>query len=604
MTNQKLRNIAIVAHVDHGKTTLVDAMLKQCGVFRQNQEVKDRVMDNDDLEKERGITIMAKNAAVQYKDVKINIVDTPGHADFGGEVERILKMIDGVILLVDAYEGPMPQTRFVLQKALDLNLPVIIAINKIDRPNARIQEVEMEILNLLIDLGAEEKALDYPIVYMSGREGKSSLDSNKLEDSLIPLFETIIKNFPAPTSKPKGPIQLLISNILYDDYVGRIGIGKLTSGTLALNQNIQVCDYHNKETNFSAKISNLYVFKNLEMVPTKKVESGDIVCVSGIENILIGNTICSPEKIDPVPFVKISAPTLQMEFSVNNGPLAGKEGKFVTSRKLRERLFKETLKDVSLKVAEGQTKDTFVVSGRGEIHLSILIENMRREGYELMVSKPEVLYKYKDDKKYEPIERVVIDVPSNYVGSVMEKLGQRRGDFIDMQNAGSRMKLTFLVPTRCLIGYKTELLNDTRGEGLMSTVFENYQPYKGDIALRNFGTLVAVEAGEATSYGLYHSQDRGLLFLSPCSPTYEGMIVGQRPKLGDLTINVCKKKQMSNMRAAGSDEALRLNAIRTFSLEEAIEFIDDDEYIEITPKSIRLRKKILNTQIREKSKRK
>lgn len=592
-----IKNIAIIAHVDHGKTTLVDAMLKQCGAFRQNQEIDDRIMDNNDIEKERGITILAKNTSVFYKNTKINIIDTPGHADFGGEVERVLKMIDGVLLLVDAYEGPMPQTRFVLQKALDLKLKVIVVINKIDKPNSRVHEVEGEVLDLLLDLGAGDDALDFPIVYCSGRDGKASLDSKKLNDNLADLFDKILDYIPSPLNLENEELQLLVSSIDYNDYVGRIGIGKIIKGVAKVNQEVVVCDGKTKEQ-YKSKLSNLYQIENLNRVSCESAKSGDIVCFSGIENITIGNTICSPNKIEPADFIQVSEPTLQMSFSVNNSPFAGKEGKFVTSRNLRERLYKELLKDVSLRVEDGETKDTFIVSGRGEIHISILIENMRREGYEFQVGKPKVLFKEINGKLNEPIEKVIIDTPQEFMGSVLEKLGSKKGRLLSMNPIGGRYKLEFLVPTRGLIGYRTEFLNDTKGEGVMNTLFNGYEPFQGEIQRRQTGSLIAHETGEACSYGLYNAQDRGVLFIGPGTPVYQGQVVGYSPKAGDIVVNVCKKKQMTNMRAAGSDEALRLNSRKDMSLEESIEFIEDNELLEVTPKSIRIRKKILDPTLR------
>ncbi|MEG1964080.1 MAG: translational GTPase TypA [Clostridia bacterium] len=598
MERKDLRNIAIIAHVDHGKTTLVDAMLKQCGAFRVNQSVDVRVMDNNDLEKERGITILAKNTSVRYKGTKINIIDTPGHADFGGEVERVLKMIDGVLLLVDAYEGTMPQTRFVLSKALDLNLKVIVCINKIDKADARIAEVENEVLDLLIDLGAGEEALNFPVVYCSGREGYASLDKNVPGTDLMPLFDTILNSIPYPVCEPKAPLQLLISAIDYNDYVGRIGIGKIVQGTLNKNDNIVVCDHADKKLNYSAKISNLYTIENLHRVPCEVAEAGEIVCISGIEKINIGNTVCNADKPIALPFVNVSEPTLQMEFCVNNSPFAGMEGKFVTTRHINDRLQKELLKDVSLRVEQGETKDSFLVSGRGEIHLSILIENMRREGFEFQVGKPKVLCKTVNGKKLEPMEKAIIDVPQNCVGVVMEKLGTRKAELQNMAPVGNRIRLEFLIPTRGLIGYRSDFMTDTAGEGIINTLFEGYAEYKGDIPMRSNGSLIAFESGDSCTYGLYNAQERGTLFIGAGTPVYAGMIVGVSPKTGDICVNVCKKKHVTNCRASGSDDALKLGKPKVFSLEEGIEFIEANEYLEITPKSIRMRKKVLDHTLR------
>ena len=594
MVRKDLRNIAIIAHVDHGKTTLVDAMLKQCGAFRENQVVDERVMDNNDIEKERGITILAKNTSVRYKDAKINIIDTPGHADFGGEVERVLKMIDGVVLLVDAYEGTMPQTRFVLSKALEMNLKVIICVNKIDKQDARLGEVEDEVLDLLLDLGAGDEALDYPIVYCSGRAGTATLDPNVAGTDLIPLFETIMNFIPCPEGDENGPLQLLVSSIDYNDYVGRIGIGRITRGRCNVNSNVAICDNNPNFIGYNSKISNLYEIENLNRVSTNTATVGDIVCVSGIEGINIGNTICDINNVEPLPFVNVSEPTLEMEFLVNNSPFAGKEGKYVTSRNLRDRLYKELLRDVSLRVRDGDTKDSFMVAGRGEIHLSILIENMRREGYEFMVGTPKVMNKIIDGKKFEPIEKVIIDVPNDYVGSVMEKLGNRRAELVNMTPVASRIRLEFAIPTRGLIGYRSDFLTDTKGEGIINTLFAGYEPYKGDIPRRSNGSLISFETGKATGYGLNAVQERGVLFLNPGDPVYSGMVAGYSPKAEDLVVNVCKEKHLTNTRASGSDDALKLQRPRIFSLEEAIEFIENNELLEITPQSIRIRKKILD----------
>lgn len=601
MIREDLRNIAIIAHVDHGKTTLVDEMLKQSGAFRQNQVVEERVMDSNDIEKERGITILAKNTAVKYGDIKINIVDTPGHADFGGEVERVLKMVDGVLLLVDAFEGPMPQTRFVLQKALELNHPIIIAVNKIDKPNARCKEVVDEVLGLLIDLDATEEQLESPILYCSGRNGTATIDLDTPNDDFKPLFDCILKSIPAPQGTDDDNLQVLVSAIDYSEYVGTIAIGKITKGKITQGQNVTVCNFESGN-NYKGKINTLYTFSGLSKVQVEECNVGDIICFSGIENITIGDTVCTQDVIDPVEFVNISKPTIEMTFSVNDSPFAGKEGKFVTSRQLRERLYKELLKDVSLKVSETESTESFNVAGRGEMHISILIENMRREGYEFSVSTPRVLYQEIDGQKCEPIENVVIDVPEEYMGSVMEKLGSRKGICQHMSSLGTRMRLEFSMPSRGLFGYRSEFLTDTKGEGILNTLFEGYKPYKGEIKTRSQGSLVAFEAGDSVTYGLFNAQDRGILFIGAGVPVYEGMIVGANAKNEDLIVNVCKKKQVTNMRASGSDESLKLVPYKKLSLEEALEFINDDELVEVTPESIRLRKKILNKNLRQKSK--
>ena len=600
MVRNDLRNVAIIAHVDHGKTTLVDGMLKQSGAFRQNQVVNERVMDSNDIERERGITILAKNTSIMYKDVKINIVDTPGHADFGGEVERILKMVDGVILLVDAAEGPMPQTRFVLQHALELGHRVIIAINKIDRPDARISEVIDECLELLMDLGADDEQLDSPILFCSGRDGTASLDENSMGQDLTPLFDKILEYIPAPEGEPDEPLQMLVSSIDYNEYVGRIAIGKLERGSVKVNQEVMIGDFHRTKKEYRGKVVTLYQINGLERTPAETATVGDIVCISGIENITIGDTICDYQNYEPLPFVKISEPTVEMTFSVNDSPFAGREGKYVTSRHLRERLFKELLKDVSLRVSETDSTDSFKVAGRGEMHLSILIENMRREGYEMGVSTPRVLYKEVEGKLCEPIEELVVDVPETALGSVMEKMGTRKGEMVSMTPMGTRMRVVFHVPARGLFGYRNEFLTDTKGEGIMSSVFHGYEPYKGDIPRRSSGSLVAFESGEAVTYGLYNAQERGALFIGAGVPVYEGMIVGVSPKPGDLVVNVCKKKHLTNTRASGSDDALRLIPPRILSLEDSLEFIADDELVEITPKNIRLRKKTLSNVQRAK----
>ena len=603
LQNEKLRNVAIIAHVDHGKTTLVDQMLKQGGVYRENQETVERVMDSNDLERERGITILAKNTAIQYGDTKINIVDTPGHADFGGEVERILKMVNGVILLVDAAEGPMPQTRFVLSRALELGHRVIVVVNKIDRPDQRIHEVIDEVLELLLDLDATAEQLDSPMLFCSARQGVASYSPDVPGTDLKPLFDTILSYIPAPEADLDQPFQMLVSAIDYNEFVGRIAIGRVERGVLKQNQEIAVCNYHDPDAPAKkAKAVSMYEFEGLQRVPVTEAEAGSIIAMSGIGDITIGDTICAPDCVEPLPFVKISAPTMEMTFSVNDSPYAGREGKFVTSRQLRDRLFRETLKDVSLRVTEidGAT-DAFNVAGRGEMSLSILIETMRREGYEFQVSPPRVLYRTIDGKKCEPIERLVADVPSESVGAVIEKLGSRKGDLIEMTPVGSRMKLEFLIPARGLFGYRNEFLTDTRGEGIMASVFDSYAPYKGDLSRRNTGSLVSFETGESVSYGLFNAQERGALFIGPGVKVYEGMIVGVSPKQEDITVNVCKKKQMTNMRAAGSDEALRLVPPRKLSLEQCLEFLADDELLEVTPESLRMRKTILNHEKRMKA---
>ena len=603
MQNEKLRNVAIIAHVDHGKTTLVDQMLKQGGVYRENQETVERVMDSNDLERERGITITAKNTAIQYGDTKINIVDTPGHADFGGEVERILKMVNGVILLVDAAEGPMPQTRFVLSRALELGHRVIVVVNKIDRPDQRVYEVIDEVLELLLDLDATPEQLDSPMLFCSARQGVASYSPDVPGTDLKPLFDTILSYIPAPEADLDQPFQMLVSSIDYNEFVGRIAIGRIERGVLKQNQEIAVCNYHDPDAPAKkAKAVSMYEFEGLGKKPITEATAGNIIALSGIPDITIGDTICATSCVEPLPFVKISAPTMEMTFSVNDSPYAGREGKFVTSRQLRERLFRETLKDVSLRVTEldGAT-DAFNVAGRGEMSLSILIETMRREGYEFQVSPPRVLYQTIDGKKCEPIERLVVDVPSESVGAVIEKLGARKGDLLEMTPVGSRMKLEFLIPARGLFGYRNEFLTDTRGEGIMASVFDSYAPYKGDLNRRNTGSLVAFETGESVSYGLFNAQDRGALFIGPGVKVYEGMVVGVSPKQEDITVNVCKKKQMTNMRAAGSDDALRLVPPRRLSLEQCLEFLADDELLEVTPENLRIRKTILNHEKRMKA---
>lgn len=598
MIRNDLRNIAIIAHVDHGKTTLVDEMLKQGGVFRENQVVEDRVMDSNDLERERGITILAKNTSATYKGVKINIVDTPGHADFGGEVERILKMVNGVLLLVDAAEGPMPQTRFVLSKALSLGHRVIIVINKIDRPDARIKEVENEVLELLMDLNANEEQLESPFIYCSGRQGTASLDPETEGTDLKPLFDKILAYFEPPQGDENGPLQLLVSSLDYNDYVGRIAIGRIDRGSISIGQDVMVSNYHNSYEPFKCRITNIFQFDGLKRDPVEKATVGDIVSFSGIENVTIGDTICDPEHIEPLKFVKISDPTIQMTFSVNDSPFAGREGKYVTTRHLRDRLFRELLKDVSLHVEETDATDSFRVSGRGEMHLSILIETMRREGYEFQVSTPKVLYKTIDGVRNEPIEELVVDVPEDCVGAVMEKMGIRRGELRHMEPQGKRMRMEFLVPARGLFGYRSEFLTDTRGEGILSSVFYDYEPYKGDIPTRSVGSLIAFEPGTTITYGLFNAQERGELFLGPGVEVYGGMIVGCSPKGDDIVVNVCKKKHITNTRASGSDDALKLIPPHVLSLEESLEFLADDELLEVTPKNLRLRKRILDHTLR------
>ena len=594
MIREDLRNIAIIAHVDHGKTTLVDGMLRQSGIFRENQQVETRVMDSGDIERERGITILAKNTSIKYGDVKINIIDTPGHADFSGEVERVLKMVNGVILLVDSVEGPMPQTRFVLEKALNLGHKIIIIVNKMDKPDARCAEVAEEVLELLLDLDATDEQLSSPILYCSGRDATATLDPDKKGKDLKPLFDTILRHMPAPEGEADASLQIMVSAIDYNDYVGRIGIGRIERGTVKSNQEVTICDFNSGISPYKGKIANLYQIDGLKRTPIQDAKVGDIVCFSGIPNVTIGNTICSNDKIEPVKFVNIGEPTIEMYFSVNDGPFAGKEGKFLTSRHIKDRLEKELLKDVSLRVYATESADTFKVCGRGEMHLSILIETMRREGYEFCVSPPKVIFKEVDGQKLEPIERLYLDVPTEDVGSVMERMGNRKGELITMTPSGSRIKMEFKVPSRGLFGFKNELLTDTKGEGIMNQLFDGYAPYKGEIARRNTGSLIAFETGEANTYGLFNAQERGILFITPQTKVYEGMVVGMCPKAEDLRVNVCKKKAVTNMRAAGSDEALKLVTPRVFSLEESIEFINADERLEITPQNIRIRKAILS----------
>ena len=596
-SQDKIRNIAIIAHVDHGKTTLVDELLKQGGIYRENQATQDRVMDSGDLERERGITILAKNTSVHYKDYKINIVDTPGHADFGGEVERILKMVNGVILLVDAAEGPMPQTRFVLQKALELGHKVIVAVNKIDKPDARIEEVMDEVLELLLDLDATDEQFNSPTVFCSGRQGTASYSPDVEGTDLIPLFETIVNYIDAPTGDETAPLQLLVSSIDYNEYVGRIAVGRIERGTIKVNQEVTICDYHNPEIKQKGKVVALYAFDGLGKAPIQQASAGEIVALSGMADITIGRTLCDPMTVEPLPFVKISDPTIEMTFAVNDSPFAGKEGKYVTSRNLCDRLEKELLKDVSLHVTE-QGTDAFNVAGRGEMHLSILMETMRREGFEFSVSTPRVLTKTINGKLCEPIERMVADVPEECMGAVIEKMGRRKADLLGMTPMGSRYRLEFMVPSRGLFGYRSEFLTDTKGEGIMSSVLADYAPMKGEIERRLVGSLIAHESGEAVAYGLGAAQERGALFITPGTPVYAGMVVGICSRNEDMTVNVCKRKQLTNMRAAGSDDAIRLVPPRIFSLEQCLEFLADDELLECTPKNLRIRKRQLDHSIR------
>ena len=595
-TREDVRNIAIIAHVDHGKTTLVDELLKQSGVFRSNQEVAERIMDSGDIERERGITILSKNTAITYKNTKINIIDTPGHADFGGEVERVLKMVNGVILVVDAFEGPMPQTKFVLKKALELDLPVIVCINKTDRPEARPDAVVDEVLELFIDLDASDEQLDCPFIFASAKEGKASYSADTSGTDMTPLFDTILDYIPAPEGDPDAGTQVLISTIDYNEYVGRIGIGKVDNGTLKTGQDVVIANHHDSSKLIKVKVSKLYEFEGLNRVEVKQADIGSIVAISGITDIHIGDTLCSPENPVPIPFQKISEPTIAMHFLVNDSPLAGQEGKYVTSRHLRDRLFSELNSDVSLRVEETDNTDSFKVSGRGELHLSVLIENMRREGYEFAVSKAEVLYKTDErGRRLEPMERAYIDVPDDFAGSVIQKLGSRKGELIGMSSIGSGFtRLEFLIPSRGLIGYRGEFMTDTKGNGIINTVFEEYGPYKGDIDYRKQGSLIAFEPGETVAYGLFNAQDRGTLFLGPGEKVYAGMVIGQSGKAEDIELNVCKTKHLTNTRSSSADEALKLTPPKRLSLEEALEFIDTDELLEITPKSLRIRKKILD----------
>ena len=601
MKRDDLRNIAIIAHVDHGKTTLVDEMLKQGGTFRENQVVQDRVMDSNDLERERGITILAKNASTTYKGVKINIVDTPGHADFGGEVERVLKMVDGVLLLVDAAEGPMPQTRFVLEKALSQGLLVIIIINKIDKPDARLNEVVDEVLELLMDLGASDEQLDSPVIFCSGRQGTATFSPHVEGKDLEPLFETIVTYIHPPEGDETAPLGVLVSSVDYSEFVGRIAVGRISSGKLSTNMEVAVCDYHNPDVKGRAKVTAIYQYDGVKKTQVQEATVGDIVAFSGISDINIGNTVCSPNAIQPLPFVKISEPTMEMTFSVNDSPFCGKEGKFVTSRQIRDRLYKELLKDVSLHVEDTDSADSFRVLGRGEMHLSILIETMRREGYEFQVGAPKVLMKEENGKLLEPYEELVVDVPEEYMGSVMEKMGYRKGELQEMHPKGSRMELKFIIPSRGLFGYRSEFLTDTRGEGIQSAVFHSYQEYKGEIPGRKSGSLIAFETGEAVAYGIWGAQERGTMFIDPGEKVYAGMVVGSSPKGEDITVNVCKRKHLTNTRASGSDEALRLIPPNHMSLEECLEFLAEDELLEVTPKNIRIRKRILDHNLRMKA---
>ena len=600
-SREDIRNVAIIAHVDHGKTTLVDQLLRQSGVFRENQEVRERVMDSNDIERERGITILSKNTAVHYKGTKINIIDTPGHADFGGEVERVLKMVDGVILLVDAFEGAMPQTKFVLKKALDLDLHVIVCINKIDRPEARPNEVIDEVLELLMDLDASDEQLDCPFLYASAKTGHAVLDLADTPESMEPLFETILKYIPAPTGDPEAPTQVLISTIDYNEYVGRIGVGKVENGTIRVNQEVVLCNHHDPDKMKKVKISKLYEFDGLNKVEVKEAGFGSIVAISGIADIHIGDTLCSPENPEPIPFQKISEPTISMNFLVNDSPFAGQEGKFVTSRHLRERLMRELNTDVSLRVEDTDSTDCFKVSGRGELHLSVLIENMRREGYEFAVSKAEVIYKEDErGRKLEPMEIAYVDVPEEFSGTVIQKLSERKGELQGMSPASDgTTRLEFHIPSRGLIGFRGDFLTSTKGAGILNTAFDGYAPYKGDIQYRKQGSLIAFETGEAVTYGLFSAQDRGTLFIGPGEKVYSGMVIGQSGKPEDIELNVCKTKHLTNTRSSSADEALKLTPPKRLSLEQALEFIDTDELLEVTPESLRIRKKILDSRLRK-----
>ncbi len=604
MKNENIRNVAIIAHVDHGKTSLVNEMLKQGNVFRENQVVEDRVMDSNALERERGITILSKNTSCFYNGIKINVVDTPGHADFGGEVERVLKMVDGVLLVVDAFEGPMPQTRFVLEKALALKLKVVVVINKIDRPDARIKEVIDEVLELFLELDADDDQLNSPFVFASARMGVASTNPDEKGTDMKPLFETVISHIPAPEGEADKPLKLLISSAEHNDYVGKLAVGKVERGCIKVGQNVVVCNYHDESKKVRSKIVSLFVYEGLKRVPVESATVGEIVCVAGLENVTIGDTICEEAAIEPIEFVKIAEPSVEMTFMVNDSPFAGKEGKFVTSRHLRDRLYKEAVKDLSLRVTDGDTAEKFKVCGRGEMHLSILIENMRRDGYEFQVSQPKVLIKEINGVKCEPIDRLFLDVPEDCVGVVMNKMGVRKGELQNMTPHGSRMRMEFLIPSRGLFGFKSEYLTDTRGEGIINSIFYDYEPYKGEINRREFGALIAHEEGKAIVYGLYNAQERGELFIGAGVDVYGGMVVGENPKGGDIVVNVCKTKHLSNCRASGSDDALRLTPPKVMSLEDCIEFLGDDEYLEVTPKNIRIRKIILdhNMRLRERGK--
>ena len=598
MENTKVRNIAIIAHVDHGKTSLVNELLKQGGAFRQNQEVEDRVMDSNALERERGITILSKNASFMYKDIKVNVVDTPGHADFGGEVERVLKMVDGALLVVDAYEGPMPQTRFVLEKALELNLKIIIVVNKIDRKDGRLNQVGDEVLELLLDLNASDEQLDSPIVYASARNGTATLDINKPSSDMTPLFETIISHIPSPKGDESKPFNMLVSSTEQNDFLGKLAVGKIEQGCLHINDNLVVTNYHDESKNVNFKVQNMFEFVGLKRMPITEAKVGDLVCIAGAENISIGDTLSDKENVVKLPFVKISEPSVEMNFIVNNSPFAGKEGKFCTSRQLRERLLKEAVKDLSLRVYDTDSADTFRVLGRGEMHLSILMENLRRDGYEFQVSMPRVLYKEIDGKKYEPIERLVVDLPEDKAGNVISVLGARKGELVNMSSNNGRTRLEYLIPARGLFGYKSQFLTDTNGEGIMSSVFHEYQEFKGNLSRRNYGMLVAFETGEAVQYGLFYSQQHGRLFITPGEKVYGGMIVGTNPRVDDIVVNVCKTKHLTNTRSSASDDALRLEPVQKPSLEQYLDMLDEGELLEITPVSIRMRKKTLDHTIR------
>lgn len=604
MENKNIRNIAIIAHVDHGKTSLVNELLKQGSVFRDNQVIEDRVMDSNALERERGITILSKNCSCVYDGVKINIIDTPGHADFGGEVERVLKMVDGVLLVVDAFEGPMPQTRFVLERALSLSLKVIVVINKIDRPDARINEVIDEVLELFLELDANDEQLSSPFIFASARKGMASEDKDVVGTDMTPLFKKIIDYIPAPSGDEKAGLRMLVSSAEHNDYVGKLAVGKIADGSISVGQSVTLCNYHDENKKIKSKVVSLFVFDGLKKTPVESASVGEIVCVAGLENVQIGDTICDNSNVNPIEFVKIAEPSVEMTFMVNDSPFAGKEGKFVTSRHLRDRLYKEAVKDLSLRVSDGQSADQFKVCGRGEMHLSILIENMRRDGYEFQVSMPKVLIKEIDGVKCEPIDRLYLDVPEDSVGTVMQKMGIRKGELVQMTPHGSRMRMEFLIPSRGLFGFKSELLTDTKGEGVINSIFYDYEPWKGEIKRREYGSLIAHESGEAIVYGLYNAQERGDLFIEPGTPVYGGMVVGQNPKGDDIVVNVCKRKHLSNCRASGSDDALRLTPPKKLSLEDAIEFLADDEILEVTPKTFRIRKIILdhNMRLRERGK--